>query len=375
MKKQRVLIYGAGGRTGQAIARHAKGRGLDIVVAGRSAGTIAGLAHSLGCEARIASVDDRAALATMLRDVGVVINAAGPFVDTASLIAAACVEAPCHYLDVNGELEAYQEVIDWGDAADDAGVLLVPGAGYCVVASTILLAGLLQNPGAEPTMREPTRARIAFYGGPASSVGSIRSLYASLYPGVKIAQDGAMVSVPIGSLERAFDFGPDKGRLDCTAISVADTRAVLADAPKSLGQIETYVEGSLAMRSFFEGSGRSTPYSKVQPWKGIVDRAMSWWPATPDSGVDTRSTVCVEVDNPWLQTRQTFFDTPSTYEFTAVAACAIAQLILAGVTTKRGFRTPVSLFAGHPNLMAAFGSKKQADPARAWRRAARHTAA
>jgi short subunit dehydrogenase-like uncharacterized protein len=350
-----VLIYGAGGRTGQSIARQARHRGLDVVLAGRGAGALAALAQSLGCEVRIAGIDDKKALAAMLRDVAVVINAAGPFADTASPIVEACIGAHCHYLDVNGELHAYRNVFDWSEDADEAGVLLMPGAGFCVIASTLLLATLLAQPGAGSS-----RARIAFSGGPASSVGSIKSLYASLYPGVEIVRDGEVVSVPIGSLERTFDFGKAGGRLDCTAISVADTFAALCDSPPSLGQIETYVEGSLAMRMFFEGSGRFTRYSKVQPWKAWVERSMRWWPATPDSGVDTRAAVCVEVDDPWLQTRRLVHETPSTYEFTAIAACAIAELVLAGVGVEPGFQTPASLFGNHPALQAAFDLKEPA---------------
>jgi short subunit dehydrogenase-like uncharacterized protein len=362
MTKQRLLIYGAGGRTGQSIARHARNRGLDIVLAGRSSGALAALAQSLGCEMRIADIEDEKALAAMLRDVAVVINSAGPFETTASPIVEACINSHCHYLDVNGELRAYRDVADSGGDAEDAGVLLMPGAGFCVIASTFLLAGLLRGPDAKPSMREPSRARIAFSGGPASSVGSIKSLYASLYPGVEIVRDGDVVSVPIGSLERTFDFEDAGGirvpdcRRGCTAISVADTFAALCDTP-SLGQIETYVEGSLAMRTFFEGSGRFTGYSKVQPWKALVERSMRWWPATPDSGVDTRAAVCVEVDNPWLETRRSVHRTPSTYGFTAVAVCAIAELVLAGVGFKPGFQTPVAAFGHHPALRPAFDLK------------------
>jgi short subunit dehydrogenase-like uncharacterized protein len=375
MKRQRVLIYGAGGRTGQSIARHARSRGLDVVVAGRSASRIAGLARSLGCDARTASCDDRPALAAMLRDVALVINSAGPFAATASRIAGACIDARCHYLDVNGEIEAYQAVADRGPKAEAAGVLLMPGAGYCVIASTFILARLLSYPNANPPMHEPARARIAFSGGPASSAGSIKSLYASLYPGVRIVRDGELVSVPIGSLDRAFDFGQAGGRLDCTALSVADTLAALFDARPSLRQIETYVEGSLATRAFFEASGRFTRYSKVQPWKALVERSIDRWPATPDSGVDTRAAVCVEVDNAWLETRREVHVTPSTYEFTAVAATAIAELIVAGVGVQPGFHTPARLYGQHPALRAAFTLHKPTDARVRQRHAAPRAAA
>jgi len=352
MVQQRVLIYGAGGRTGQAIARHAKKRGLDIVLAGRRMSAVAGLAQSLGCGARAAGVDDAAALDAMLEDVAVVINAAGPYAVTASPIVKACIARKCHYVDVSGEVGAYMNVHDFKGKARRAGILLLPGAGYCVIASTFLLASLLEDPDAAPSMRQPTRLRIAFCGGPASSVGSIKSLFTSLYPGVDVVQDGGLTQVPIGSLERAFDFGRRRGRLDCTAIGVADTVAAMFDAP-ALGQIESYVEGTLPTRAFFEASGRFTRFSKVQPWKTWVELSMRQWPATPDSGVDTRSVLRVEVDNVWLQTRSAVLLTPSTYEFTAIAASTIAELIVAGVGVQSGFHTPASLYYTNATLRRA----------------------
>ena len=77
MSSQRVLVYGAGGHTGQAIVTRAKQRGLDIVVAGRPSVALAQLAQAASCEMRTAPVDDAQALSGILQDIGVVIQTLG----------------------------------------------------------------------------------------------------------------------------------------------------------------------------------------------------------------------------------------------------------------------------------------------------------
>ena len=75
----RFLVYGANGYTGELIAREAVRRGLAPVIAGRSADAIGTLATELGCEQRIADLDDPAALSRALAGIDVVLHCAGPF--------------------------------------------------------------------------------------------------------------------------------------------------------------------------------------------------------------------------------------------------------------------------------------------------------
>ena len=163
-------------------------------------------------------------------------------------------------------MDAFEFVQDYDDDAKKAGVMVMPGVAFCVIASTFLMKSLTSHRRTPPT-GPPTMVRIAFSGGPASSIGSMKSLYTSLGEGVLVVRDRDVTYRPIGSIERTFDFAQCGGRLTCTAISVADTIAALSDAPASVRQIDSYVEGSLPMRTFYESSGRFTRISKVQPWK------------------------------------------------------------------------------------------------------------
>jgi short subunit dehydrogenase-like uncharacterized protein len=346
-------LYGAGGYTGRLIAKRLHDAGVDLVVAGRPSSRVVDLARALRCEWRTARIEDKHAIAAMLKGIGIVVNAAGPFAATASLLTSACIDAGCHYLDVGGEAEPYGFVRGYGGQAASKGVVLLPGVGFCVVASNFLLRELLAE------VSNPVAVRIAFEGGPASSVGSMKSLYASLLTGVLIVRDGRVKSVPIGSIRHAFQFTPQRERVIGTVISVADTFAARQDAPASVKRIESYVEGSEFVRGFYEASGRATSMTKVQPWQDLIDRAMVRWPATPGSGIDTRASVLVEVDDPWRVSKKRHLDTPSSYDFTARVTAEAVVLLLSGMAARPGFHTPASLFFGNP----VFTRSMRAEPA------------
>ncbi|MEU9025373.1 hypothetical protein [Actinomadura sp. NPDC048394] len=74
------LLYGANGHTGELIAREARKRGLEPVLAGRNLTAVKLLAEDLG---------------------------AGPFSVTAPLMIDACVRTSTHYLDITGEMDVF----------------------------------------------------------------------------------------------------------------------------------------------------------------------------------------------------------------------------------------------------------------------------
>ena len=99
-----VLIYGATGWTGAQVARALIKRGLPCVISGRSEGKLDKLSQELGgVETRVAVVSDPYSMARACEGMRVVINCAGPFIETGRQVVAASVEARAHYLDVSGE--------------------------------------------------------------------------------------------------------------------------------------------------------------------------------------------------------------------------------------------------------------------------------
>lgn len=106
-----VLVYGAYGHTGRFVVAELLCQGLTPILSGRNPAKLGEVTGQFrGLEIRPATVDDSQSLENAVRGVEVVVNCAGPFLDTAVPIAAAAVRAGAHYLDVTAEQPAVQEV-------------------------------------------------------------------------------------------------------------------------------------------------------------------------------------------------------------------------------------------------------------------------
>ena len=106
-----VLVYGAYGHTGRFVVRGLLRQGLTPVLSGRDPARLGAMAAQFpGLETRQATVDDGESLASAVRGTGLVVNCAGPFLDTAVPVAAAAVRAGAHYLDVTAEQGAVRQV-------------------------------------------------------------------------------------------------------------------------------------------------------------------------------------------------------------------------------------------------------------------------
>jgi short subunit dehydrogenase-like uncharacterized protein len=106
-----VLVYGAYGHTGRFVVPELLRRGLTPILSGRDPARLGAMAAQFpGLGTRQATVDDGESLENAVRGTGLVVNCAGPFLDTAVPVAAAAVRAGAHYLDVTAEQGAAQEV-------------------------------------------------------------------------------------------------------------------------------------------------------------------------------------------------------------------------------------------------------------------------
>ncbi|MBO9621565.1 MAG: saccharopine dehydrogenase NADP-binding domain-containing protein [Sphingomonas sp.] len=130
--KSRVAVYGAAGHTGRFVVSELLRRGMTPVAAGRDTSRLlaTGLEDS-GVELRGASIDDPASLDQAFVDVAMVINCAGPFLDTAETVAAAALRAGAHYLDVTAEQASATATLEhFAEPARRAGLLVMPAMGF-----------------------------------------------------------------------------------------------------------------------------------------------------------------------------------------------------------------------------------------------------
>jgi short subunit dehydrogenase-like uncharacterized protein len=143
------MLYGAYGSTGRLILDEALRRGHRPILAGRDSAQLSALGQATGLRTVRLSLDDGAPLRAALSRVSCVLFAAGPYLLTGQPMRAACLDAGCSYLDLNGELEDFSRALACDAAARKAGIAVIPGAGYGVVFAECLAAQVARRvPGA-----------------------------------------------------------------------------------------------------------------------------------------------------------------------------------------------------------------------------------
>jgi len=139
-----IAVYGAAGHTARFVLAELKRRGLPAVAVGRNAATL-----PTDVPARVAAVDDPAALDAAFAGCAAVINCAGPFLDTAAPVIEAALRAGAHYLDVSAEQASALDAFERFDApARAAGVAVIPAAGFYGGLADLLATALLGADGA-----------------------------------------------------------------------------------------------------------------------------------------------------------------------------------------------------------------------------------
>lgn len=134
-ERSSVLIVGGGGVFGARVAELlARGRALDVVLAGRRLAPLEGQAASLsaatGRPIRAVALDANGATSDDIVRLGVsiVVNASGPFQTGSYALAEAAIGASCHYIDLADARLFVTGIRHLDAAARAAGVLAVSGA-------------------------------------------------------------------------------------------------------------------------------------------------------------------------------------------------------------------------------------------------------
>lgn len=134
-----IAVYGATGHTGNFVVNELRRRGLPVIAVGRDVSRL-----SADLPARTASIGDPAALDRAFAGCAVVINCAGPFLDTAAPIVEAALRAKCCYLDVTAEQPSAKALFDdYDQPARAAGITIIPAAGFYGGLADLLASALV----------------------------------------------------------------------------------------------------------------------------------------------------------------------------------------------------------------------------------------
>jgi short subunit dehydrogenase-like uncharacterized protein len=302
------MLYGAVGYTGTLIAQHAHVRGHRPLLAGRNQSALAALAGRLDLPHRAVRLDDPAALSAALAEVDLVLNAAGPFLHTAAPLATACLAAGVHYLDIGNELQVFAALYDLDQRARQAGVAVIPGTGFGVVATNCLARYVSDAVGGAQTLEVAARA-------------------ATAQPGPGIAAS-VRENLPYGGWTRRT------GRLHPQPLGSGITTVAFPDGPCHVMPFPT---GDLEAAFLATGAADITAYSPVPadsaaagpqalPGTGAaVWRSFGWARATGPDGV-----------------AQAVLETGESYAFTAAASIRAVEETL--TRSPRGALSPATAF-------------------------------
>lgn len=339
-----LLVYGATGFTGSLLVGALLEHGVRPLIAGRDERKLAAAAERLGVAYRVAELHDAKSLGTALGGVGVVVHVAGPFVRTARPMAEACLRAGAHYLDLGGEALGIESLARYDADARRRDVMILPAIGFDVVPSDCLVAHVARRlPGA-------TELAIGIGATGFLSPGSAKSFIEYAGEPVRVRRGGALVCVPPGSLEHVFDFGA-RGRLASCALSWGDTAS--AWYTTGIPNITTYFEATPRLRmglAFCRWFGPVMGSPSVQAvMKAYADMASAG--PNAEQRASRRMMISVEAWDAVGRHAAARIETPDSYAFTVVTACAITLRVLEG-DFEPGFQTPARVYG--PDFVLGF---------------------
>jgi short subunit dehydrogenase-like uncharacterized protein len=332
------LLYGAYGYTGKLIAEMAADYGLTPVLAGRSEAKLQPMAQKLGLEYRVCSLDDPAALDILLKGFPVVLHAAGPFQYTAKPMLDACLRTGTHYIDITGEIDIFEMAASMDEQARQAGVMLLPGAGFDVVPTDCMAVYLKSK------LPSATHLQLAFsaLGAAGFSRGTAKTMAERLGQKSTVRENGKLVDVPLGHKTMEVPFNDERSWF---VISIPWGDVSTAYYSTRIPNIETYM--AFPPRQYW-----FVKYQKYLNWAlrtGIVRRMaksrIDKQPAGPNAEqrANADSLVWGRVRNNSGEEREARMRTPNGYTLTVITSLLCTQKVLEG-NAPIGFQTPAKAY-------------------------------
>ena len=343
------LLYGSYGYTGRLIAERARELGLTPLLAGRDAGALAAQAAETGAPHRAFALDDTAALDAALRETKTVLHAAGPFSRTARPMVEACLRTGAHYLDITGEIGVFEMVAALDGRAREAGVMLLPGAGFDVVPSDCLAAHLKRR------LPTATSLTLAFQAIGGASRGTLTTMAENAGEGGAVRRGGRIVRVPAAWHSMAVDFG--RGPVTVTTIPWGDVSTAFHST--GIPDIAVYTRVPAKQVRILRATRRLGWLMGSAPVQGMMKRAIRKGPPGPtpeqrERGASLLWGMAEDADGRVV----TRLRTPEGYTLTARTAVEAVRRVLAG-EAPAGFQTPSRAYG--PDWITTFDGVERED--------------
>lgn len=315
------MIYGANGYTGQLVAKMAKERGHNPVIAGRNQKKIEQLALELQLDYMAFDLTDVNIIAEAIADMDLVYLAAGPFIHTSKPMIKACLATHTHYLDITGEIDVFETVFDHNDVAQKNGIALIPGVGFDVMPSDCLAKHVADR------LPSATHLEIGIATLSRASGGTIKTAIEGISKGGRIRRDGVLEPYPLGIGKKRLRFM--HGYYESLPIPWGDLST--AYRTTAIPNITTYMA---LPKTFIAMAGIGSSMGQAILGNNIMQKIARAWINTLVNGPtqqhreSARSYLYAKASNEHGQIAEAWLDTLEAYQFTAISSVLAVEQTL-----------------------------------------------
>ena len=330
----RLLIYGVTGYVGGMVARAAYDQGFVPVLAGRDGGATLKVAAEFGFDALSLQLEDTENLTSVLSDMDAVLLTAGPFADTSAPMVEACLRSGTHYVDINAEIDVFEACAALDERAKKAGIMLLSGGGFDVVASDCLAAHVAGQ------MPNATQLTLGIRGYNRTSRGTRKMMVDAIGDGVAIRQDGRIVNLQRPKHTKLdFGNGPEK------AVTFGWGDVATAYHSTGVPNVEVYFSASKHMQGM---ARRYSRYGWLLRRDFMKDRQMRRAARgragpTERQRSKSRMSLWAKAESGQGRVAEAILETPDAYSFTVASSLEIVRRVLNGDVTP-GYQTPSTAY-------------------------------
>ncbi|MEX0636293.1 MAG: saccharopine dehydrogenase NADP-binding domain-containing protein [Ferruginibacter sp.] len=340
--KANVLLYGANGYTGRLIAHLASAYNIQLLLAGRKEEEIKAMATEINLPYKIFALEEEALLLETLKDMTVVLHAAGPFSHTADAMVQACLKTNTHYLDINGDISVFEKIKKVDLAAKNAGIMLMPGVGFDVVPTDCLALHLQHN------LPDMTHLQLAFATlGGGLSHGTAMTMASKIGEGGAIRSEGKIIKSALGAEGMVVPFyrGEGKSAKEMFVMNIPWGDVSTAHFTTGVPNIKTYTGISKKVYYLLKLQVAFNWLLRTSWVRNQLKKKIKSLPAGPSNEQRAKAIGMV-----WGKASNASGDTvtaalcgPEGYTITAHAALIIIKKVLSG-NFKTGYQTPAAVY-------------------------------
>ncbi|TVR82225.1 MAG: hypothetical protein EA412_01785 [Chitinophagaceae bacterium] len=331
------LLYGANGYTGKLILEAAAQSNNLPIISGRNSKQIEELADKYGCQYLISNSENLSEkLNNQFGNIKLILNCAGPFVNTYKGVIKACLDHSIHYTDITGEWTVMEALAAFHQEAVEKNIVVMPGVGFDVVPTDCLalkLSGMISN---------PEKLILGFAGMNKASRGTLKSAVYHADKGNYIRLGGKIQKIPFKNTNECIEINKRKFNL----INIPWGDIFTAYYTTNIQNIEVQTSVSKKAIKYISSINLLKHIFKIGLLKNLaINYINNKLPEGPEESdkKDSVTYVFGKVTNSNGESADLCWSTPDGYTLTVMTSLKIIEFILNDPKIS-GFKTPAGAY-------------------------------